>query len=79
MNKNYKVIVPHKSKLISYPGRGLFYSKLEAVAVMESFEKKCSDRVKRNNKLEIWAESERNRFTLADYREDFLGIRTGDI
>lgn len=83
MNSNiksaeFKVIVPHNklNKLISYPGRNLFYTKNKAIKVMELFERKCLDRVKSGHKLEIWAESDRIRFTLQDWKDDFMGVRT---
>lgn len=83
MTGMFRVMVPHDKKPIAlvYPWKGHpLYTKLEAVKVMESFERKCPERVQPGHKLEIWAEGPGCRFSLADWREDFNGCRTdGEI
>lgn len=76
----FKVIVPDfcngKERLISYPMRGhSLYTAAQAVEVMESFRKRSPRRVTEGDKLEIWAESDNCRFTLAMWNENFAGIK----
>ena len=79
MDKIFKVVVPDNksNKLISYPMRGHpLYTKVEAVELMEKFGRKCANRVEAEHKLEVWADGPGCRFTLQDYKDDFMGVRT---
>ena len=82
MNKEYQVMVPcneRKNVVISYPMSGSpLYTKAEAVKVMEAFGRKCAARIEVGNRLEVWAKKPGCQFTLADYRDDFCGVRTED-
>jgi hypothetical protein len=77
----FKVNVPDsKGNTIWYPGNGQsLYTKQEAVKVMESFGRKSIRRITPGDKLEVWASGPGCNFTLADYNEDFNGVRTENV
>lgn len=63
MSMTFKVIVPCRKKLVSYPPKGHnLYTRQEAIDVLKRFYSRAP--WKEGDQRECWAESETERFTL---------------